>query len=165
VLKTCLRISNQHLTTATLAVLPPLLPLLVSRSANLLHASGSRPRSASSSTSSINPSAVVDTVTLRQVLTAFLPAGGVIDRFGDKERAQTKARETVVILAGLAFRAGGSSVMSTKPRDKGLETPLTIFERFLREGGLASKVWKVREQVGSPFPREHAFDLAFDCSM
>jgi CLIP-associating protein 1/2 len=163
VLKTCLRTSNQHLTTATLAALPPLLPLLISRSVNL-HASGSRPRSVSSSTSSVNPSAVVDAVTLRQVLTAFLPAGGVIDRFGDKEKAQTKARETVVILAGLAFRAGGSSAMSTKSRDKGPETPLVIFERFLREGGLASKVWRVREQVGSPFPREHTSEFASDCS-
>lgn len=32
---------------------------------------------------------------------------------------------------------------------KGTEPPVAMFERFLREGGLASKVWKVREQVRS----------------
>lgn len=30
---------------------------------------------------------------------------------------------------------------------KGPETPLMIWERFVREGGLSSKVWRVREQV------------------
>lgn len=128
-----------------------MLPLLISRPVNHPLASGSHPRSPSSSTSSIAQSAVVDAVTLRQVLTAFLPAGGVIDRLGDREKAQTKARETLVILGGLAFRTGGSSAMPAKSRDKGPETPLMIFERYMREGGLASKVWRVREQVGSPF--------------
>lgn len=118
---------------------------------NYPQASGSQPRSASSSTSSVAQSAVVDAVTLRQVLAAFLPTGGVIDRLGDKEKAQTKARDTLVTLGGLAFRTGGSSMMSTKSRDKGLETPLMIFERYMREVGLASKVWKVREQVSSLF--------------
>lgn len=89
----------------------------------------------------------MDAATLRQVLNAFLPAGGVIERLGDKERAQAKARETLVVLGGLAFRTGGSSTMSSKSRDKGPETPIMIFERFMREGGLSSKVWKVKEQV------------------
>lgn len=152
-LKTCLRSSNQHLTTATLAAIPPLLPLLISRpaNANLTQAASSQPRSASSSTSSAAQSAVHDVATLRQVLTAFLSTGGVIDRLGDKEKAQTKARESLVILGGLAFRTGGISTMSTKSRDKGPETPLVIFERFMKEGALGSKVWKVKEQVGSPF--------------
>lgn len=40
------------------------------------------------------------------------------------------------------------STMSTGSRSgKGPETPLAIFEKFLRENGLASKVWKAREQV------------------
>ncbi|GLB33596.1 putative CLASP N terminal [Lyophyllum shimeji] len=147
VLKACLRTSNQHLTTATLAVLPPLLPLVITRSVGShLQRSSSQPRSPSSSTSSVNPSGVVDAATLRQLLNALLPSGGVIERLGDKEKAQLKARETLVILGGLAFRAGGSSAMSAKSRDKGPETPLMIFERYLREAGLGSKVWKVREQ-------------------
>lgn len=62
-----------------------------------------------------------------------------------------KGRETLVVLGGFAFRAPGStmSTMSTSSRSGkgGPETPLAIFERFLRENGLGSKVWKVREQV------------------
>jgi len=83
-------------------------------------------------------------VTLRQALTSFLPAGGVIDRLGDKERAQLKARDTLVILGGFAFRSGSGSVISKASKG---ETPIAIFERLLKESGLASKVWKVREQV------------------
>ncbi|KAG6886066.1 hypothetical protein C0993_004056 [Termitomyces sp. T159_Od127] len=146
VLKACLRIPNQHLTTAVLAALPPLLPLLISRSAGSLQASSTQPRSPSSSTSSVSPSGVVDVATLRQVFNTFLPAGGVIDRLGDKEKAQLKARESLVIMGGLAFRTGSGSAMTSKLKDKGIETPLAIFERFLRDGGLASKIWKVREQ-------------------
>ncbi|KAJ7499121.1 clasp N terminal-domain-containing protein [Mycena latifolia] len=147
VLKICLRTSNQHLTTATLSVLPPLIPLLIAPALG----NGQSQNALSQSTSSVGsltPSSVVDTATLRQVLVAFLPPGGLIERLGDKERAQLKARETLVILGGLAFRSGvSSSTMSTKSRDtKGPETPLMIFERNLREIGFSSKVWKVREQ-------------------
>ena len=93
-------------------------------------------------------------MTLRQVLIAFLPTGGVIDRLGDnREKTREKARETLVILGGLAYRAGGSSVISSKSRDgKGPESPIMIFERFLKEGGLGSKVWRTREQVGFHCP-------------
>lgn len=82
---------------------------------------------------------------------ALLPSGGVLDRLGDaREKAREKARETLVILGGMAFRAGGSSIASGKGREgKGPETPLMIFERTLREQGFASKVWRVREQVSS----------------
>jgi CLIP-associating protein 1/2 len=76
----------------------------------------------------------------------FLTSGGIIDRLGDKERAQAKARESLVLLGGYAFRAGMSSNFTSKS-GKSVETPVTIFERTLRESGLASKVWKVREQV------------------
>ncbi|KAJ7507542.1 clasp N terminal-domain-containing protein [Mycena galericulata] len=147
VLKTCLRTSNQHLTTATLSVLPPLLPLLITPTVGTAQSQNALSQS-TSSISSLTPSSVVDTATLRQVLVAFLPPGGLIERLGDKERAQIKARETLVILGGMAFRSGvSSSAMSTRSRDaKGPETPLMMFERYLREIGLTSKVWKVREQ-------------------
>ncbi|KAJ7774326.1 clasp N terminal-domain-containing protein [Mycena maculata] len=147
VLKTCLRASNQHLTTATLSVLPPLLPLLITPSLGNAQSRNALSQS-TSSVGSVTPSSVVDTATLRQVLVAFLLPGGLIERLGDKERAQIKARETLVILGGLAFRSGvSSSTMSTRSRDtKGPETPLMMFERYLREIGLTSKVWKVREQ-------------------
>ncbi|KAJ6516109.1 clasp N terminal-domain-containing protein [Mycena sanguinolenta] len=143
VLKTCLRTSNQHLTIATLSALPPLLPLLITPTA------GNGQNALSQSTSSLGHSPMVDAHTLRQILMAFLPPGGLIERLGDKEKAQLKARESLVILGGLAFRAGASvgSTMSNKSTNaKGAETPLMIFERFIREIGLASKVWKVREQ-------------------
>ncbi|KZT26934.1 hypothetical protein NEOLEDRAFT_1161851 [Neolentinus lepideus HHB14362 ss-1] len=141
-LKACLRISNQHLTTATLSALPPLLPLLISRSVQSRQPHAQSPAASTSSSAS----AVLDTYTLRQVLLAFLPSPGVIDRLGDsRERARDKARDTLVILGGMAFRSGSGSL--AKSRDgKGPETPLQIFERFLKDSGIASKVWRVREQ-------------------
>ncbi|ESK97479.1 heat repeat containing protein [Moniliophthora roreri MCA 2997] len=146
VLKPCLRTSNQHLSTATLSVLPTVIPLLVSRP---FHLSLSRNGQSSvhSSTSSSAPTSIVDLITLRHVLNAFLPSGGLFDRLGDKEKAQLKAREALVALGALAFRASGQSTLSTSSRAaKGPETPLAMYERFLRESGLSSKVWKVREQ-------------------
>lgn len=92
-------------------------------------------------------------VTLRQALTSFLPAGGVIDRLGDKERTQLKARHTLVILGGFAFRSGSA----ISKAGKGVETPIAIFERLLKECGLTSKVWKVREQV-HVFSRVYKFN-------
>ncbi|KAF7301458.1 hypothetical protein MIND_00711100 [Mycena indigotica] len=138
VLKACLRTSNQHLTTATLATLPPLLPILIAPAL----------ADAQLSTSSSQPASVVDSFTLRQVLVAFLPAGGLIERLGDKERAQVKAREALIILGGFAFRSGASSSIASNQSkgSKGPETPLMMFERHIRELGFASKVWKVREQ-------------------
>ena len=83
-----------------------------------------------------------------------MPAGGgVLDRLGDaRERPRDCARETLVAMGGFAFRAGGSAAAGSamsRSRDKGPETPLQLFERLLREGGLTSKVWRVREQVRS----------------
>ncbi|KZT12975.1 uncharacterized protein LAESUDRAFT_808469 [Laetiporus sulphureus 93-53] len=146
VLKACLRTANQHLTTATLSALPPLLPLLIARN-DLARSSSGSPKPAAASTSSATPSSI-DAHALRHVLTAFLPPGGVIDRLGDsREKAREKARETLVVLGGLAFRNGGTGSVMNRSRDgKGPETPLMIFEKHLRENGLASKVWRVREQ-------------------
>ncbi|THV03303.1 hypothetical protein K435DRAFT_651641 [Dendrothele bispora CBS 962.96] len=151
VLKACLRTSNQHLTTATLNVLPILLPLIISRPLHLSFQprSGNGQSSVHSSTSSTSPSSMVDMFTLRQVLNAFLPTGGLFERLGDKERAQVKARETLILLGGYAFRSSASSsTLSTgsKISGKGPETPMAMYERFLRESGLGSKAWKVREQ-------------------
>lgn len=144
--KQCLRTPNQHLTTATLSALPPLLPLITAPRSGV--ASVTSPwTSPAASTSSVAPSSAIDAFHLRQVLAAFLSAGGVIERLGDsRERVREKARETVVILGGLAFRATGSSTLN-KSKDGKAETPLAMFEKYLREGGLANKVWRVREQV------------------
>jgi len=140
ILKSSLRSSNLHLTSSTLSALLAILPSLITR---LSHAA-QFPTNASLTTSSSSSvsSAAFDIPILRSALNAFLPAGGVIDRLGDKEKVQAKARETLVLLGGYAFRAGGSTKSG-----KGQETPLSVFERVLKEGGLASKVWKVREQV------------------
>jgi len=144
ILKLSLRTSNFHLTNATLSVLPVVLPSLISRPTHAAQFLSNASLAVSLSTSSVS-SGAFDIPVLRSALGAFLPAGGVVDRLGDKERAQAKARETLVLLGGYAFRAGGS-VLSAKS-GKGQETPLAFFERVLKEAGLASKVWKVREQV------------------
>jgi len=82
-------------------------------------------------------------------LIAFLPTGGIIDRLGDaRERSREKARESLAILGGLAFRAGGSTFTASKS-GKTQETAVQMFERLLKELGLSSKVWRVREQVNS----------------
>ncbi|KAF8164925.1 clasp N terminal-domain-containing protein [Crassisporium funariophilum] len=171
VLKASLRTSNVHLTNAALSALPVILPALIAYTANLAQ-SPAVPLSSSSSTASVGTSAAIDVVTLRQALIAFLPAGGVIERLGDKEKAQVKARETLVILGGYAFRTGVGSTMSAKA-GKGVEPPIAIFERFLKEVGLASKVWKVREQsiltlvhirrVHHLFPIRPYLSLLVDC--
>ncbi|KAH9179965.1 clasp N terminal-domain-containing protein [Lactarius sanguifluus] len=77
----------------------------------------------------------------------FLPTGGIIDRLGDaRERTREKARESLVILGGLAFRAGGGSTLAASKSGKTQETALQMFERLLKEIGLASKAWRIREQ-------------------
>lgn len=145
VLKTSLRTSNLHLTNAALSALPAILPSLIARPTHAAQF-GSNPSLVLSSTTSSISSANFDVPVLRSALTAFLPSGGIIDRLGDKEKAQAKARESLVLLGGYAFRAGGGGTLSTK-LGKAQETPLTFFERVFKEGGLGSKVWKVREQV------------------
>jgi CLIP-associating protein 1/2 len=144
-LKACLRTSNQHLTTATITAIPPLLPLLVTTSTPLSQTHSPL----SNSTSSSSVASTIDVFSLRQVLLGFLPAGGIIDRLGDaREKARDKARESLIILGGYAFRCPSPSSMSTRSKDaKGPETPLAIFDRFLKEAGLGSKVWRIREQV------------------
>ncbi|KIL00373.1 hypothetical protein PAXRUDRAFT_252915 [Paxillus rubicundulus Ve08.2h10] len=143
VLKACLRIPNQHLTTATLSAIPPLLSLIIARP-NGTPNTDTRPFSASSSTSS-SPGSSQDVYILRHVMTAFLPSPGVFERLGDaREKARDKARETLVIIGGFAFRSSPST--SKHASGKSLEPPLAMFERFLRDNGFSSKVWRVREQ-------------------
>ena len=117
VVKACLRTPNQHLTTATLSALPPLVPLLVTRPpAQIPLPSSSTSPAASTSSATSSP---VDAHALRQVLTQLMPAGGgVIDRLGDsRERAREKARETLVAMGGFAFRCGGTGSQMGRSRD------------------------------------------------
>jgi len=87
---------------------------------------------------------------------SFLPSGGLIDRLGDnRERVREKARESLVIIGGLALRCNPPTNLHASVRQKdsgkGVETPLMVWERYLREAGLGSKVWRVREQVRCSF--------------
>lgn len=86
---------------------------------------------------------------LRHALLAFLPSGGVIDKLGEsRETARTIARETVVALGTAALKFSGLAPGSTtRQKDHKTETPFAIFEKFLKEIGFGSKVWRVREQV------------------
>ncbi|KAI6105759.1 clasp N terminal-domain-containing protein [Pisolithus sp. B1] len=138
-LKSCLRHPNQHLSTATLSALPPFLNLVVANSSRV------RPFSPSLSTSSTS-SPALDGATLRQVMNAFLPSPGVFERLGDaREKSRDRARETLVMIGGFAFRCSpsGSRLVTLKHT----ETPIAMFERLLKENGLSSKVWRVREQA------------------
>ncbi|KAH9943078.1 clasp N terminal-domain-containing protein [Epithele typhae] len=154
--KACLRTPNQHLTTATLAALPALIPLLVRRHPAQIPLPPSNTSPAVSTASSGaggGGGGAVDAHALRNVVAQLMPAGGgVVDRLGDaRERPRECARATLVAIGGFAFRAGGggggggSSGLGRSRSDKH-ETPLQMFERFLKEGGLGSKVARVREQ-------------------
>ncbi|EIW82237.1 hypothetical protein CONPUDRAFT_143692 [Coniophora puteana RWD-64-598 SS2] len=140
-LKSCLRVANQHLTTATLSALPPFLPLIISR-----HGPSAPARSTSMSTSTSSSSnSSIDLNNLRLAMSAFLPAPGIIERLGDnREKARDRAREALVLIGGFAFRSGTPS--SKLNQSRGQEPPLAVFERYMRESGLGSKVWRVREQ-------------------
>jgi CLIP-associating protein 1/2 len=146
-LKGFLRTSNQHLTTATISAIPPLLPLIITIPSSQTQGHPTL----SNSTSSTSAGSTIDAFSLRQVLLAFLPSGGIFDRLGDtREKAREKSRESLVILGGYAFRSGSSSSITSKSQNsKSPESPLAIFERFMKESGLGSKVWRIREQVRS----------------
>lgn len=75
--------------------------------------------------------------------------GGLFERLGDtREKPRDKAKESLVLLGGYAFKfAGGSAFASKSTSSKGPETPLAMFERFMKEAGFGSKVWRIREQV------------------
>ncbi|KAI3483189.1 hypothetical protein L1887_53969 [Cichorium endivia] len=70
----------------------------------------------------------------------------VIDKLGDqKERIREAARTALIELANAAY-AISSGHITTSGKGKETETPLGIFERSLREAGLAAKFARVREQ-------------------
>ncbi|KAG6378472.1 clasp N terminal-domain-containing protein [Boletus reticuloceps] len=122
VLKACLRIANQHLTTATLSAIPPLLPLIVHRP-NGTPTASARPFSSSSSTSSSSGSSY-DVSVLRHLA-----------------RKHVKRSSSSV-----DSRSAPPHRHSKLGNGKGHEPPIVNFERFLRDNGLSSKVWRVREQ-------------------
>ena len=103
---------------------------------------------------SFSTTSSTDSAVLRQALNAFLPSGGIIERLGDnRERAREKAKDALFTIGSVVFKAcGPPPVGSYRGKEaKGPETPLQIYERCLREQGLASKSWRVREQVSSHY--------------
>lgn len=168
-LKACLKISHQHLTTAAVSVIPSLLPLIIA-SGQQNHRQ-THQRSLSNSTSASSTTTSIDAFNLRHALTTFLTPGGLFERLGDsREKPRDKARDALVLLGGYAFKfAGGSAFASKSTSSKGPETPLAMFERFMKESGFGSKVWRIREQVRCAHPpktpplcaRASAADLIF----
>ena len=148
VLKTCLRIANQHLATATLSTIQA----FVNRITNVNSISAS---AISLSNTAEQPVATPDphrAHELRHILLAFLPSGGVIDRLGEpRETARAIAKDALVTLGAAAFKFSGPVPASTsRQKDHKAEPPFATFERFLKEVGFGSKVWRVREQVQPP---------------
>ena len=86
-----------------------------------------------------------------------------IDKLGDqKERIRDAARKAIIQLAHAAYRVSSAQTASTSSstsstKGKEVETPLGIFERTLRDAGLASKIARVREQSLQLLPiiRQH----------
>jgi hypothetical protein len=145
VLRMCLRTSNQLLSSAALFTLVHFCSIVLSTRVPTSHAFDAP---AAESTMLRAPhTAPPDINLLRTILNAYLPAGGIFDRLGDREKPQTKARELLVLLGGVSFLAGNSGQVPFKSRDKSMETPLSIYERSMKELGLGSRAWKIREQA------------------
>lgn len=79
---------------------------------------------------------------VKVVLGATIPL--VLERLGDhKEKIKEAAKSAVVELCKAAFAVSGPT--SASIRDPA--SAVTLFERLYREGGLAAKAAKVKEQV------------------
>ena len=139
-LKPCIRTANQHLTTAALTAIPPFITAITP---------GPPPSSIEGdpSTSSEDlPQNSASIQEIRHALFAFLQPGGVIDRLAEqREKARDAARESLVVLCIAASAYGPPG--RVKDVVKGQEPPLWIVEKFVKELGLGSKAFRVREQV------------------
>jgi CLIP-associating protein 1/2 len=144
-LKTCLRISNHHLTTATLSTIQALIHRITN--GNFLSVASTSPSDYSQQpVAAPDPHRVHE---LRYALLAFLPNGGVIDRLGEpRETARAIAKDTLVLLGAAAFKFSGPAPASTlRQKDHKVETLFVVLDKFLKDVGFGSKVWRVREQV------------------
>ena len=71
----------------------------------------------------------------------------VIEKLGDqKERIREAARTALIELGNAAYAISSGHIM-TSGKGKETETPLGIFERTLRDAGLAAKFARIREQA------------------
>lgn len=86
---------------------------------------------------------------LRQAFLAFLPSGGIIDRLGEqRDTIRNLSRDALVEIGVIAIRHGVAS-SSTLRKGERAETLYSLFEKYVKEVGFASKVWRIREQVCS----------------
>lgn len=139
-LKTCLRISNQHLAIATVAAIQAYIPRIAGSGV-----SNTRDALASSVSSASDRTLNHD---LRQAITAFLPSGGVIDRLNEtRESTRALSRNTLVDIGLAAIRLGGTATSSGIRKGEKTETLYGLYEKYLKEVGFTHKVWRVREQV------------------
>lgn len=74
-----------------------------------------------------------------------------LEKLGDgKERVRELARKALVELGSSAYVASngiGMSNSTSLSKGKEVETPLAIYERFLRDNGLGAKSPRIKEQV------------------
>ncbi|EPQ31293.1 uncharacterized protein PFL1_01478 [Pseudozyma flocculosa PF-1] len=127
--KVAMRSSNQALSSAALLFLSVYISLLYPVSPNLEHP---------------EPQNVVNH-NVRLLVSSVTPS--VIEKLGDqKERIREAARNALVELGRAAYGVSGAQLASSG-KGKEVESALGIFERLLREGGLAAKFARVREQA------------------
>ncbi|GAC94868.1 hypothetical protein PHSY_002441 [Pseudozyma hubeiensis SY62] len=123
-IKVALKHANQALSTASLSFIPTY--------ASMIHTSDG---SESHSLLTHNVRILINSVCLL-----------VIEKLGDqKERIREAARTALVELGNAAYAISAAQV-TTSGKGKETETPLGVFERTLREAGLAAKFARIREQ-------------------
>lgn len=130
VLKILLRHAHAQLSNAALNFCHSFLPLLRSNSQGSSH---------------------LQSHTARVAITSLTPA--VLERAGDgRERTRDSAARALEELGKIAIdntaaALSASTGLGASHKGKEQETPLVVFERYAREGGLMSKSAKIREQV------------------
>ncbi|KAN0062589.1 suppressor of tub2 mutation [Thecaphora frezii] len=128
-LKTALRGSNQALSNSALSFLSLYVSLLYPVAPNTEH---HEPQA----TINHNVRLLVSSIT-----------SSVLEKLGDqKERIREAARNVLVELGRAAYGVSGAQLASNG-KGKEVESALGIFERLLREGGLAAKFARIREQA------------------
>ncbi|KAJ1580284.1 hypothetical protein NDA11_003022 [Ustilago hordei] len=123
--KVALKHANQALSTASLSFIPTYASMIYSGDESESH-----------SILNHNVRMLVNSVTLP-----------VIEKLGDQKERIREAARTALIEIGSAAYAISSGHLMTTGKGKETETPLGIFERTLREAGLAAKFARIREQT------------------
>ncbi|EST08791.1 CLASP N-terminal domain protein [Kalmanozyma brasiliensis GHG001] len=122
--KVALKHSNQALSTASLSFIPTYASMIYSGDGT-----------DTQSVLNHNVRMLVNSVTLL-----------AIEKLGDQKERIREAARTALIELGNAAYAISSAQLTSSGKGKETETPLGIFERTLREGGLSAKMARVREQ-------------------